>query len=186
MLEVNNINLRKEIEQLSTLINEYEEIQLNMFNQLKDSSINWQDGNSIEFENKIYLEKQESNSLLQCLKDKKEILEFIFDKYSEMGKKIKCNLNNKSTVINSILNCQSQINNILNDFNKIDTSFYYSEKNLILKQKQNLLNVKKELLAVKKSIEKNYQKIEEIEKEIKSKINTLVDIKINDFDYNLI
>ena len=53
MIEVNVIDLKKEIDEITKYINEYEEIQLNLFNQLKESTINWQDGYSKQFESKI-------------------------------------------------------------------------------------------------------------------------------------
>lgn len=185
MLEVNNLELKNKIDALNTLISEYEEIQLNIFNQLKDVCINWQDGNSIEFDNKIYLEKEESDLILQALNDKRDILNFIYNKYSDIGKKIKCNLNNKNTLIHSINNCQSQINNILNEFNKIDNSFYYSEYQSIINQKNKIISVKNKMSEVKNSVTKNYDRIEEIENDVKEKINNLLEIKINDFDYTL-
>ena len=38
---------------------------------------------------------------------------------------------------------------------------------------------------VKNSVTKNYDRIEEIENDVKEKINNLLEIKINDFDYTL-
>lgn len=186
MLEINSANLKNDIDVLNKLISEYEEIQLNLFNELKDSCINWQDGNSIEFENKIYLEKVEADNILRTLNDKKEVLNFIYDKYSDLGKKIKCNLNNRSTLLHSIENCQSQTNSIINEFYKIDNSFYYWEQQNISKQRDKIIKVKNELSEVKNSITKMFDKIEEIEKEIKEKIKGLEEIKINSFDYNIV
>ena len=101
-MKINNINLKNDINLLNKLIAEYEEVKLNLFNELKDSCINWQDGNSVDFENKIYLEKVESDNILRTLTDKRDILNFIYDKYSDLGKKIKCDLNNRSALLRSI------------------------------------------------------------------------------------
>lgn len=185
MLEVNNTNLKIEIAVLTKLINQYEEIKLNMFNQLKDACINWQDGNSLEFENQIYLENQEVDLILDSLNDKKEVLDFIYTQYSELGKTIKCNLNNRNTLVNLISNCQSQVNSILNDFNNLDRSFYYIEQEAIANQKNKILDTQTKLIEINNSITKNYNKIEEIENAIQEKINKLEKIKINDFDFNL-
>lgn len=186
MLEINTVNLKNDIDTLNKLISEYEEIQLNMFNELKDSCINWQDGNSIEFEKEIYLEKVEADNILNMLNDKKNILDFIYDKYSDLGKKIKCNLNNKSSLLHSIETCQSQTQNIINEFWKIDNSFYYTEQQKISKQVDKINEVKNGLAEVKSSIAKMFDKIEEIEKEIKEEITKLEEIKINSFDCGII
>lgn len=184
MIEVNSIDLKINIGKLNLLIDEYENIQLNLFNQLKDSCINWQDGNSINFDNNIYLENQESKLFLQNLTNKKGTLNFIYDKYSEIGKKITCNLNSRDTLINTINNCYDQTVNIINEFNKVDKSFYYSEQYSIARQKEKIVDIKNELSELKNSIVKIYDKIKIIEEEINNKIKTLEIIKINSFDFN--
>ncbi len=186
MIEINSVELKNEIEFLNNLINNYEEIQLNLFNQLKDATINWQDGNSVEFENKIYLEKQEADLILQSLNDKKDILNFIYDKYSDLGKKVRCNLNNRTTVIHGLDNCYNQANSLINEFNKIDRSFYYGELNKIDNVKQKVVNAKNKLDTTRTAVSKIYNQIEEIEKEIKNKISELEEIKINSFEFNLV
>ena len=80
MLKINNIEIENKIEQLNRLIAEYKDIQLNLFNQLKDACINWQDGNSLEFENKIYLEKTEASFVLRDLEEKAEVLNLIHNR----------------------------------------------------------------------------------------------------------
>ena len=183
MIDIDLTKLKNEIDKVKVIIDEYEEIQQNIFNQLKDSCINWQDGNSLVFEEKTYHEKQESELLLLSLKNKKEIYDFIYNSYSEIGKKIKCNLESKKNVLSSIENCISKTSIILNDFNKIDTSFYYYEKNDICKQKNCIKNIHRSLTNIKNSISKMYA--EKIEKEILIKIQELDNIKVNDFDYEL-
>ena len=165
MIDINSVELKNEIENLKSIISSYEETQLNLFNQLKDAIINWRDGNSIEFENKIYLEKQEADLILQSLNDRKDILNFIYDKYSELGKKIRCNLNNKTTVVHALDNCYNQANSLVNEFSKIDRSFYYSELNKIDVIKQKVVSTKNKLDATRTTISKIYSQIEEIEKE---------------------
>lgn len=185
MIEVNVIDLKKEIDEITKYINEYEEIQLNLFNQLKESTINWQDGYSKQFESKIYLDKQEALTFLQQLKSKKEIYTFIYNKYNELGKRISCNLNNKNTIINSLDNCISQANSIINQFNRIDNSFYYWEYQTISTCENKIIDIKNKLNNSLSRVRSLYQKVESIEKDINAKIKELEDIKINDFDFIL-
>ncbi|MEE3342498.1 MAG: hypothetical protein VZS44_00195 [Bacilli bacterium] len=183
MLKIDCDELRTEIDALNGYLNSYEEILLNLFNQLKDATINWQDGKSIDFENKIYLEKKESDLFFQSLNEKKDILKFIYDKYSDLGKKITCDLNNKNSVLGAIDNCYNQAKSVINEFNKIDDSFYYDELSRIRNTKQKIVDQKNKLGNVKKDVSSLYSQIEEIEKEVKSKISDLEEIKINSFDY---
>lgn len=184
MLKINNIEIENKIEQLNRLIAEYKDIQLNLFNQLKDACINWQDGNSLEFENKIYLEKTEASFVLRDLEEKVEILNLIHNRYLELGQNIKCNLENKNIIIYSIENCGNQIESILNEFQKIDPTLPYDVKEKIRRQKEKVISSKTTLAEVKKEVTKTYEKIENIEKEVEEKIRKIDAIKINSFDYN--
>lgn len=183
MIEININEIKNNINSLQTLIEQYEEIKLNIFNNLKDVCINWQDGNSLVFDNKIFLEKQETELLIETIKAKKEVFNFIYEKYSDIGRKIRCNLNNKITLLNTIDNCYNQTINILNEFNKIDRSFYYTELNSIQNQKEKIITVKNKISIIKTQTSKLYSKIEIIEEEVKKKIKELEEIKINSFDY---
>lgn len=184
MIDVNNVDLKNAIIELDSLINEYEEIEINLFNQLKDSCINWQDGNSIQFDNKIQLEKGESKLILESLKKQKDIYNYIYNKYNEIDKKIHCNLNNKNSVLFTIDNCYNETLNILDEFSRIDRSFYYEEQYSIFREKDRIIKIKNELYEIKISTEKMYDRIEGIEKEIKNKISSLEEIRINDFDFD--
>lgn len=183
MIDVNVGNLKENIDKLQSIIDEYENTQLNIFNQLKESTINWQDGNSIKFENSIYLEKKESNLFLQSLQNKKDIYDYIFKKYGEIGNKIECYLNNKNSLLNVIDICYNETVNILTEFDKINTDFYYKEQDAIFLQKQKIKEVREELKTIKSLTSQLFVKIENIEKSIKDKIVTLNEIKINTFDF---
>ncbi len=185
IIDVDMGELSNNIMGLTALIDEYENIKLNLFNQLKDSCINWQDGNSVKFDNEIYLEKQESDLFLQALKSKKEIFELVYTKYHEFGNKIKCNLNNKNSLLGQIDDCYNKASNIINSFNYIDRSFYYSEIYSISLQKDVIVGVRNKLSTIKTQVVNLFNKIENIEKEVKNKINALEAIKINDFDFYL-
>ena len=181
IIEVDIEKLNNNIMTLSSLINEYEEIRLNLFNQLKDSTLNWHDGNSINFENEIYLEKQDSELFLGTLKSKQEFFEFVYNKYQGIAKKIKCNLNNKNSLISIIDTCYNSASDAINSFNSIDRSFSYPELSSIDNQKKVLIDIKNQLNDIKKEVYNLFDKIDNIEKEINSKINALQEIKINDY-----
>lgn len=185
MIEINIMDLKKEIDEVNKYISEYEEVQLNLFNQLKESTINWQDEFSRQFESKIYLDKKETYILLCQLKDKNEVYNYAYNQYKEIGKKISCNLNNKNTIITTIDNCILQANSIINQFNAIDNSFYYWEYQTIEDCKNKVINVKNKLRNVLSNIRNIYQKIENIEIEVNAKIKELEEIKIHDFDFTL-
>ena len=107
----------------------------------------------------------------------------IYDKYSDLGKKIACDLDNKNSVINVLDGCYNQAKSLVNEFNKIDDSFYYEELTRINSAKQKAINARNKLSSTKKEVTDLYAKIEEIEREVKNKIDELEEVKINSFDY---
>lgn len=185
IIEVNIEELNKNIMMLSSLINEYEEIKLNLFNQLKDSTLNWRDGNSIEFENEIYLEKQDSELFLETIKTKKELFDLVYNRYQEIAKKIKCNLNNKSTLMSVLDTCYNSATEAINSFNSLDRSLSCPELGDADSQKRVIIEVRSKIGDVKRETINLLDKIDNIEKEINEKTNALEEIKINDFDYYL-
>lgn len=184
MVEVNVPNLNNIINSLKSIINEYEEIELNLFNQLNDSCVNnWQDGNSKKFDDKMQFEKQEAQLILESLTNKKEAYDFIHNRYSEIARKIKVNLNGKARVLSSIERCYNNARTTINLFNSVDTGYRFGGE--ILAQKAKIEKVKNELSELKIEVNKLYNKIEEIEQEIRAKIDSLEVVNINPFDFDL-
>ncbi len=183
MIEVNILELKNNIISLNSLIEEYKEIKLNLFNQLKESCISWQDGNSTLFDNGVNLDKREIELFINSLLAKKNVFEFVYNKYEAIGKKIKCNLLNKNALIDSIDNCINNCQSIIDEFNRIDRSFYYNEQQSISSQKNRIFGVKENLIEIKSSVSAMYNKIEAIEKSVNLKIKELDEIKKNNFDF---
>ncbi len=185
MFEVDTTELMGSLDSLKSLLEEYEEIKSNLFNQLNMSCMDWHDGNSMQFDNHIYEDRKESDFLLTSLKMRQKLFEFIYAKYNSIGKKIRCNLNKKSSLMRTFDDCLEELQDILNEFGNIDRSFYYSEQSLIDNQRRKIFKMKSDVKFGKEQAKNLFSKIEEIEKEISVKIKELDEIKISDFDFNL-
>lgn len=184
-MKINTINLKCEIEKINTLIKEYDEIQLNLFNELKDSCINWQDNNSIDFEEQCDLEKRETEFFIDSLQEIKNMYEFIYEKYQIIGKEIYYNFKKKNSILKKIEDCEVQIENIITAFCNIDNTIEYKYYQIILEHKNILIKMKDKIYKLEIEINNIFKKIEAIEKEIKSKIDNLEKININNFDFCL-
>ena len=180
-IKINDLN--KQIVVVDRLINEYEDVLLNLFHQLKESCMNWQDGNSKLFEEKIFSEKLESNVMFNKLCDYNYIYTFIYDNYKNLGKKIEFNLNNKMSLINNYNSIIDEFVDILNEFDNIDNSFYYSEYNKIKNLKYSLMNEKYTFINLKNNIIQILDNIDIIEKEVSSKISKLNNIDVKEFNF---
>lgn len=182
MIEIDIELLKNEINKLNTNISELEEIELNLFNQLKEACINWQDFNSKKFDNRIYLDKNESNNIINFLIQKKQIYEAIVEKYNQIGKKIKCNVNNSQTLFNVIEEYIIQLSDITKEFNKIDMSFYYEEQQQILEAKNKITETQNILNEYKNNLSSLFKTIYQIEEDIKNKIKLIEELKINELE----
>ena len=183
IVDVNVPNLANAINSLKSIISEYEEIELNLFNQLNDSCVNnWQDKYSKEFEGKMQLDKQEAQLILESLNEKKEVYNFIHDRYGEIARKIKVNLSGRSRVISSLERCYNNARTAINLFNSVDTGYRFGGE--ILAQKAKIEKVKNEISDLKIEVNNLYNKIEEIEQQIKAKINALEVVNINPFEFH--
>ena len=185
MVEVDVKKIEKEVENINILISEYEEIEINLFNQLKNSCINWQDGNSKRFEEQIYFETKESEVIINSLKNRKNIYEYIYKKYGEIGKTIKSNLNKENSLLNIIEECYEEAVSIINEFNRIDRSFSYREQSQITAQKKKIEEIKESFIAIRKSTTEILKNIKQIEETVEEKIKELEEIKINTFEFEL-
>ncbi|HBA37658.1 MAG TPA: hypothetical protein DCY94_02955 [Firmicutes bacterium] len=185
MVEVDTTKLKTELTKLQTFIDEYEEIELNLFNQLNSSLIDWQDGNSIRFENQVNLDRKESNLYFGTIQSKKNLFDFIYEKYRELGKRISCNLNSKTSVMRTVEDCYNQAAGLIRDFDSIDRSLDRTLTTLIDLNKKNVMQARDNLSEMKVQIKRMYDRIEAIEKEVETRIKNLERTKINDFEFTL-
>lgn len=185
MVRFNSENLKNIINNLNKIISQYEENQLNLFNELKESFNNWQDGNSILLEGAVYLDNVESDNIIGLMKEYKDALVFVLEKYGSLGKTVSCNLNSKSSLIKIIEKYEEEITNIINQFYEIDNTFYYEEYQNILNQKEKIEKSKIQLLEFHNEMSQKFNKIEKIENDIKLKIEEIEILKINSLDYQL-
>ena len=95
--------------------------------------------------------------------------------------KIKCNAENKSTIINNLNECVNTLTNINNAFYNtyIPYDFYY--KNNLNNIKNDLISSKNKLNNYKNNLNKFIEEINEEELEILSKLNKIEDIMIEKF-----
>lgn len=186
MIRVNTTELNSEIAQLLKNIKKYETLKLNIYNEFKDVGVNWFDGNSKVYQQKIKLEETETRLLIGYLNDELDVLQYIYDKYAELGKKIQCELKFKLSMIKKIEAVALSVQTIEGNFNSVDKSFAYPEQGSINAETQAIGKVKERLQQLAIATGKILDKIEAFEKEIKSKMRKLENVKINEFDYNLV
>ena len=184
IVDINIKQLGSLASELNTLLDECDEAELNIFNQLKDACINWQDGNSIVFEEKKKDEKEQTQSFFAALQKRKEVFSSIYDEYKAIGNKLYANLEKKDSILKAIDDCIDKANDVIYELDGAERSFYYYELGLINNQRDAVYKVRDDLKTFRKKINDLYTKISSAEERIKTKISKLEDVKISLFNYS--
>ena len=181
-----NLNvLEKKYNKLITEYSKLEEAQLNLFNNLGNIyNFDWKDGNSYNFSIEIDKDRLETDSFAINIKEKIDLLNSIYYKYSMFGKIINCNLQQKNSILTSIDNCINQVSYILQQFNSMNLNYAYPEFNILRAKKVIFESIKSNLNIVKEQYEIIFSKIDSIESEIASAIRELEEFTIKEYSYN--
>lgn len=170
---------------LKKTIDDYEAVDSIFFSTLKESSSFWHDNISIDFFLEVESERFANKRAVSLLKNKYNILLYIKNNYITIGKKIRCDLSYKETIINYLNKIINKISYCLNIYNSMNYSFCTGyEKERIYYEKNKLLEVYNDILLVKKRVTDTYKKIEEIEGEVGRRLSKIDGIIIRDFPIN--
>lgn len=170
-MEVNTINLSSEIHKMNSLINEYEDIFLNLYNEINNSSFFWNDNNSVSFYNNANLEKIKVRQTIFEIENVRNIYVYINEQYSTLGKIIKFDLENVEKIYEYFTYCNEQVKNIIRSHNSLNIGVC-SEINGLINSNYSLLSkIQEDLQLLKTSTKNALIKIENVEKEVRNKIN---------------
>ena len=172
-----NINIEKlkgDLRELSSLIEDYESIYYNLYNELSNCSIFWNDNNSLLFFDNVSYEKKAINETITEFKQIIEVYNYLVNKYSEFGTKIKIDSKQKNDILKKIDNYINDIEDILNSFNNLSFRFDRTISDNIYRDINRINDIINILYNLKNKIKKHFNAFEEIEREVTlrlSKIN---------------
>ena len=185
-MKINVKNLKLEVNNLKKIIEEYDDIYLNLYNEFSLSSFLWNDTNSKKFYKDLDVEKIRVQDTINEMYSINNIYKYIINQYEKIGNNIYYDLSNKNIILSDIKKYQQRLNVIINKYNNLDTSSCPQISNYIIKEK----TIIKESLNLTNTVYKNinilYKKLEELDKEIKLRVSKIdiSYIKENDiYDY---
>ena len=186
LVQIININsLSKNNNILSNLLNEYELVKDNLFNQIKNCLIDWHDENSIAFEEKIISEKQKTNQFISNVREYENINNYVIDKYSKLFKNIKYDQIKYEKYIYAFNSSINKVEELINIYSQINITSECVEYDRIIYLKNKIFQIKNRLQDAKNKVVEFVKKIKEIEIELKNKINKIELVKVNDFDFSI-
>lgn len=172
-MNINVKNIEAELQCLNNLIEDYEDIYLNLYNEISSVSFFWQDKNEVKFIDNINVDKQKIRTTIEELISIREIYSCLVTNYQKIGNSIRCNLSAKNIVISRLDTYISKLNNTILAYNSLDFSFCTSIAPLINNQKNILIQQLKKAKKLKQSFQQKFNEIEKIEKVVSLKISKI-------------
>ena len=165
--------LKSEYDKLNSLLIEYENNYLNLYNAVHDALLVWNDGHAVLFERRVQQDKLKRQVFKDEMEDLLSIYKMIIDGYSQLGKRIEFNLKNKDKTLSRLNDYIRDLDKVINAYNQLDLNFCPAEAKYINKQKQIWQNNKKFAQNVKISLNKMFNYIEDIENKTRQMINNV-------------
>lgn len=173
-MEIDLSNIKKSILKLKKLEELYQNLYYEYYNVIERIDEEWKN----KFEKRLMLNiEDEKKEMMKIINDINEICliySIIYEKYKIIGKRIKINLENKDIIIRQINNCINRLRIITSICNSIDINnlneYQIVSVNNTLRKANNTIN---NLNEIKNSIFSTCNMIEEIEEDIKTRINEL-------------
>lgn len=183
LLEINTSKLSIEITNLKTALSEYEENNLNYYNELNSIPSYWEDNHETLFLDTVSNQKNSINTFIEEIQNIIDIYSYLLEQYQNLGTKLSFDLTKKDSCIQSFDNYLTKLEEILNLYNNLNlTSFPY--RNTILKQKRTIKDMKTTILNIKEQYKKITNKIEEIEQTASNKISKVSLQEIEEINVN--
>lgn len=172
-MEINTAKMQTELLKLKQLLKEYEENQLNLYNELSSSSLFWKDPHAQKFFDVVLEEKNKVHVAVEELNSLEELYTYLLEKYQALGVKIQFDLDSEDAIVERFNTFLNKINSIIRDYNALDVSFCPNEAGLIMEERDSLASVSENIENIKQSVKKTFAQIEEIEQEAQAKISKI-------------
>lgn len=173
IMDINIEKLKGDLRELNNLIEDYESIYYNLYNELSNCSIFWRDNNSCLFFDNVRLEKIAVNETITEFKQITEVYNYLVNKYGEFGNKIKINTKLKNDILSKFDNYLEDIYDILDAFKNLTFRFDKTISDNIYRDMEKLVDIVNILVSLKSKIKKHFNEFEEIEKEVSLKISKI-------------
>ena len=185
-MQINTKKIEENINILNTYINNYDEIELNLYNNIKNLSIDWNDAYTSSFLNEIKKEKFLIDKLISNLKKYKKIYNYLLENYKKYGSKIKINLDSETKITEQLDEYSNNSDKVLNKYLTQDISFCDTELIDIEYELKKLEEHKKNANELAKKIKKIYKISKNTEENITNMLSKIeVPVIIEKDYYNL-
>lgn len=171
MVEVDLLKLSSVVENYRDILKKIDNNNTDIIFNFNQIAKNWHDYRSIRMQSNFALEKARIIRLYDNIKDQAAIYETLYKEYKLLGKKIKCNLDNKDFINDKINNIIQLVNTIINQYNNLGNISFYDRSYIVNNNKKEMNKILRSIKNVKSKINDKYRRIEEIEKIVSERIS---------------
>lgn len=172
--DIDIINLKNELNKLNSLFDTYQENYLNFYNEIKNSSVYWQDVHSTKFFKDKEVEKQKLDISFDELNSLKSVYNIIIQEYEKFGNYISFDLTYREELLSDVNVYINKVTRISNLYSSLNYSFASSSIRVSLGEQHKTINkLIKDAQTLKERLKNIMNEIDEIERKIQSKISNI-------------
>ena len=122
-MNIDTANLKTEVGKLDSLIDKYEEVYLNMYNEFNSTSFYWVDNYARKFFSDMNISKAKLRNTIDEIKSYRDIYRYIISSYERFGRIVKYELRYRSEIESAIKNYMSKLETIIRMYSNLDLSY---------------------------------------------------------------
>ncbi len=169
-MEINISNLIEKKDKLTKKINEYEQTNLDYYNEISNVKTHWNTKKGKDFSSDVDEERKEIALVINNLKDIRDLYSYIIDKYKSYGDKILFDTTDENKIIDNINNYNNKIAEIIKLYDGIIAQY---NNGAIVEERRIINNCIKQMNDIKNNTIEKLSDFENIEKDIRAKINKI-------------
>lgn len=172
-MDINIEKLKVSLSEFNKLVEDYERVYYNLYNELSNCSGFWQDNNATLFFEDVNIEKLAVERTIIEFKEIEDLYNYLVNKYGEFGNRIKFDLKVKDQILDKFDKYLGNVYDLLDEFRRLDFEFCNDIRSNIYGDIDKLMDVANILVRLKSNVKKRFNKFEEIEKEVSLRISKI-------------
>lgn len=185
MVDINVKEAKAKVNSLKEVLSSYKENHKAIEFEFNNMISNWKNNKNPIFFSAVN-DNQLTNIKLICkLEEELNTLNTSIEKYSELGKKIKCDLDQRDYILSKYNNIYNKISDILTKYYALGGMSFYNNNYKVIATIETMKNQKAEISNIRDKVSDKYQYIQSIETDLSSVINSSKELTIsNNLNYS--
>lgn len=183
-MEINVSKLDNVLNDYDMIIKKVSQNNSDIYGNFTELSKNWKDQRITNMMTKYNSEKSSYSQLEKNIKNQYYVYKFLQTKYSKLGNKIKCNLNNKDLIKEKLNNIVDQLSTIIWQYDNLGDLSWCPISGLIYEQRDDLSVILENFKSIRKTINDKFNYVSSVENAIAESLknNKIAYLPINNYE----